>query len=67
MVDKVILLPTYLDKVADIISANRIVSAVTLEQDRSSGVGQVTTMSWHADVNGYFTKMTVQINGVEDW
>jgi len=65
--NKVTLLPSFIDRINDVIQSNNIVSEVTLEQDSSSGIGNITTMSWDTEHNGYHTKMTVEIIGVKDW
>lgn len=61
------LLPTHIDRIMDVIQTNDIVSQITFEQSDNCGIGTVTTMSWETDYNGYHTKMTVEITGVEDW
>jgi len=65
--NKITLLPSLIDKINDVIVANDIVSEITLEQDNSSGIDSITTMSWYTEHNGYHTKMTVEITGVKDW
>ena len=61
------LLPIHIDRIMDVIQTNDIVSQITFEQSDNCGIGTVTTMSWETDYNGYHTKMTVEITGVEDW
>ena len=61
------LLPMHIDRIMDVIQTNDIVSQITFEQSATCGIGTVTTMSWETDYNGYHTKMTVEITGVEDW
>lgn len=64
---KVSLLPSYIDRINEIITANDIISEITLEEESGGGIGKILTMSWMTKHNGYLTKMTVEISGVESW
>ena len=43
------------------------VSRFEINQDGTSGIGTVTTMTMFAIVNGYEGKVTVEISGTENW
>jgi hypothetical protein len=38
-----------------------------IEQDSSSGIGSVTTMTFARELNGYRGSFEIEIAGVEDW
>lgn len=61
------LLPTFIDRINDIILANDIVSEITLEEEDGGGIGKIVTMSWCTEHNGYATKMTVAVIDEKDW
>ena len=43
------------------------VEVFELEQDSSSVIGSVTTMSFDHEINAMRTKVSIEISGVEDW
>jgi hypothetical protein len=65
--NKVTLYPQHLEKIADVVSAHIIVTAITIEQSGGSGFGKVITMSWNEYIKDYHTKMTVKIDDGENW
>jgi hypothetical protein len=38
-----------------------------IEQDSSSGIGYVTTMTFARELNGYRGSFEIEVSGVEDW
>ena len=39
----------------------------TLEQDSSSGIGSVLTLTYETQVADYPAKVTVEVSGVDSW
>jgi hypothetical protein len=39
----------------------------TLEQDNSSGIGSVLTMSYETEIADYSARVTIEVSGVENW
>ena len=39
----------------------------TLEQDASSGIGSVLTLSYDTELKGYSVNVTIEVSGVESW
>ena len=39
----------------------------TLEQDNSSGIGSVLTMSYETEIADYPATVTIEVSGVENW
>lgn len=38
-----------------------------LEQDNSSGIGAITSLTVFTDINGYEGEFKIEISGVENW
>ena len=66
MMSKVILNPSHISRIVDIIKTNGIVSAIVLHEEQY-GIGNVVTMSWETMHNGYETTMTVVVTDEKDW
>ena len=64
---KVTLLPRDVEKIKEIIELNNIVSDITVDSDRSSGIGSIITMSWVTVYNGLCTTMTVSVTDESEW
>jgi hypothetical protein len=64
---KVTLLPRDVERINEIIELNNIVSDITIECDRSSGIGSIITMSWMTIYNGLCTKMAVSVADESEW
>ena len=58
---KVVLLPSAVEKINEIVELNNIVSNITIECDTSSGIGAIITMSWVTVYKGLCTTMTVNV------
>ena len=54
-------------KILDVLNKFEDVNLFELEQDSSSGIGSVTTMSFSKELHGVEGAFTVEIAGVEDW
>jgi hypothetical protein len=39
----------------------------TLEQDNSSGIGSILTMSYETEIADYPAKVSIEVSGVENW
>lgn len=39
----------------------------TLEQDASSGIGSVLTLSYDTELKGYSVNVRIEVSGVENW
>jgi len=64
---KVTLLPRDVEKILEVSELNNIVSEITIECDRSSGIGSIITMSWVTVYNGLCTTMTVNVADESEW
>jgi len=64
---KVTLLPRDVEKIKEIIELNNIVSDITVDSDRNSGIGSIITMSWVTVYNGLCTTMTVNVADESEW
>jgi hypothetical protein len=38
-----------------------------LNQDSSSGIGSITTLTVFTEINGFEGKFTIEISGIENW
>ena len=64
---KVVFLPRDVEKIKEIIELNNIVSDITVDSDRNSGIGSIITMSWVTVYNGLCTTMTVNVADESEW
>jgi hypothetical protein len=39
----------------------------TLEQDSSSGIGRVLTMTYETEIADYTAKVSIEVSGVDSW
>ena len=39
----------------------------TLEQDSSSGIGSVLTMTYETEIADYPARVSIEVSGVENW
>jgi hypothetical protein len=39
----------------------------TLEQDNSSGIGSILTMSYETEIADYPSTVSIEVSGVESW
>jgi hypothetical protein len=39
----------------------------TLEQDNSSGIGSILTMSYETEIADYPATVSIEVSGVENW
>ena len=64
---KVVFLPRDVEKIKEIIELNNIVSDITVDSDRNSGIGSIITMSWVTVYNGLCTTMNVSVTDESEW
>jgi hypothetical protein len=64
---KVVLLPSAVEKINEVVELNNIVTSITIECDSSSGIGSIITMSWLTVYNGLCTTMTVNVADESEW
>ena len=64
---KITLLPSAVEKINEVVELNNIVSDITVDCDRSSGIGSIITMSWVTVYNGLCTTMTVNVADESEW
>ena len=64
---KVVLLPRDVERINEVVELNNIVSDITVDCDRSSGIGSIITMSWVTVYNGLCTTMTVNVADESEW
>ena len=64
---KVTLLPRDVEKINEVVELNNIVSDITVDSDRNSGIGSIITMSWVTVYNGLCTTMTVNVADESEW
>ena len=64
---KITLLPSAVEKINDVVELNNIVSDITVDSDRNSGIGSIITMSWVTVYNGLCTTMTVSVTDESEW
>ena len=64
---KVVLLPSAVEKINEVVELNNIVTSITIECDSSSGIGSIITMSWLTVYNGLCTTMTVSVADESEW
>jgi hypothetical protein len=62
-----ILLRKDIEKILGILDKFPEVQGFELNQERSSGIGSITTMSFAHEHNGVKGCLEVEISGVEDW
>ena len=39
----------------------------TLEQDNSSGIGSILTMTYETEIADYPARVSIEVSGVENW
>jgi len=39
----------------------------TLDQDNSSGIGSILTLTYATELKGYSTSISIEVSGVESW
>ena len=39
----------------------------TLQQDNSSGIGSILTMSYETEIADYPARVSIEVSGVENW
>ena len=55
------------EKILKIMNDFPTATCFQLEQDSSSGIGQITKLTVSTNVNGYDGEFTTEISGVENW
>lgn len=56
-----------IEKILEIMNKFPDAKNFVLEQDSSSGIGSVTSLTVFTEVNGYDGEFKIEISGVEDW
>jgi len=56
-----------IDKIQEVLDKFPEVEIFELDQDSSSGIGSVTTMTFPLDAGGLQGSFNIEISGVEDW
>ena len=56
-----------IEKIKSILDQFPDLDTFELEQDSSSGIGSVTTMTFARELNGHRGSFEIEVAGVEDW
>jgi hypothetical protein len=56
-----------IEKIKSILDQFSDLDIFEIEQDSSSGIGSVTTMTFARELNGYRGSFEIEVSGVEDW
>lgn len=56
-----------IERIQDILSKFPEVTVFEIHQDRSSGIGSCTYISFAHEMNGHRGNFEVEVSGVEDW
>ena len=56
-----------IEKIKDILDRCPDLDIFELEQDSSSGIGSLTTMTFAREINGLRGSFEIEVSGVEDW
>jgi hypothetical protein len=56
-----------IEKIKSILDQFSDLDVFEIEQDSSSGIGSVTTMTFARELNGHRGSFEIEISGVEDW
>ena len=67
MKDKMFLHRKDIEKIKDILDQFPDLDVFELEQDSSSGIGSVTTMTFARELNGHRGSFEIEVSGVEAW
>jgi hypothetical protein len=56
-----------LKKMLEVLESFPNIEVLKVDQDTSSGIGAVTTVSFDTVVNDWNSQVTIEISGVENW
>jgi hypothetical protein len=56
-----------IEKIKSVLDQFPDLDVFEIEQNSSSGIGSVTTITFARDINGIRGSFTIEISGVEDW
>lgn len=56
-----------IEKINNILEKFSDVEVLKIEQDSSSGIGSVITVTFDQNINGTSGSFQIEISGVEDW
>ena len=56
-----------IEKIKDVLDQFSDLDVFELEQDSSSGIGSVTTMTFARELNGHCGSFEIEVSGVEEW
>jgi len=56
-----------LEQVSKILDKFPEVNSFSIEQDNSSGIGDITTLKLNTNIEGIRGEFSVEISGIEDW
>jgi len=56
-----------IEKIQSILENFSNVEIFELVQTGESGIGNITTMSFDQEINGYYGSFKIEISGIEDW
>jgi len=56
-----------IEKIKDVLDQFPDLDLFELEQDSSSGIGSVTSMTFAREINGLRGSFQIEVSGIEDW
>ena len=56
-----------IEKIKDVLDQFPDLDIFELEQDSSSGIGSVTSMTFAREINGRRGSFQIEVSGIEDW
>jgi hypothetical protein len=56
-----------IEKIKDVLDQFPDLDSFELEQDSSSGIGSVTSMTFAREINGLRGSFQIEVSGIEDW
>ena len=56
-----------IEKIKDVLDQFPDLDSFELEQDSSSGIGSVTSMTFAREINGLRGSFQIEVSGIENW
>jgi hypothetical protein len=56
-----------IEKIKDVLDQFPDLDIFELEQDSSSGIGSITTMTFAREINGLRGSFEIEVSGLENW
>ena len=56
-----------IEKIKDVLDQFPDLDLFELEQDSSSGIGSVTSMTFSREINGLRGSFQIEVSGIENW